>query len=180
MRAHRLCDRRPSHGKSEGGPPRFHLRGLRRRCCPGARPAGPHRAGRLGGQCMGRSHRHPHRSHHTVAAEHPYDHRHSRKGLQPAGEMDQGWPLVELYRFAGANDFIIKQLSDSILSAESVAAQPNQAAIIMESFRSADRSGMLHAMRSMMLRRNSIEHLLQRHCSCTGDGGPRRRDGLAS
>ncbi|MCB0930770.1 MAG: alpha/beta hydrolase [Mycobacterium sp.] len=82
------------------------------------------------------------------------------RGFNLREKWTKGWPLVELYRFAGANDFIIKQLSDSMLGAESVAAQPNQAAIIMESFRSADRSGMLHAMRSMMLRRNSIEHLL--------------------
>lgn len=72
----------------------------------------------------------------------------------------KGWPLVELYRFAGPTGFIMKQLSDSLLGAQAVATQRDQAAIIMESFRSADRDGMLHAMRSMMLRRSGVEDLL--------------------
>ena len=54
----------------------------------------------------------------------------------------------------------MKQLSDSLLGAKAVGAQPRQAATIMNSFRDADRKGMLHAMRSMMLHRTGIEDLL--------------------
>ncbi len=74
----------------------------------------------------------------------------------------KGRPLVEMYRFTGPTDFIVKQLSDSLLGPESVAAEQGRAATIMESFRSADRRGMLHAMRSMMLHRAGIEDLLPR------------------
>lgn len=70
------------------------------------------------------------------------------------------WPLLSLYRVAGPTDFIVKKLSDALLGPESIAAQPRQAATIIDSFRGADRSGMYHAMRSMMLRRTGIEHLL--------------------
>jgi pimeloyl-ACP methyl ester carboxylesterase len=75
-------------------------------------------------------------------------------------KLTKGWPLVELYRFAGPTKFIMKQLSDALLGADAVAAQPAQAATMMASFRDADRNGMLHAMRSMMLRRKGIEDLL--------------------
>jgi pimeloyl-ACP methyl ester carboxylesterase len=68
--------------------------------------------------------------------------------------------LVELYRLAGPNGFIMKQLSDSLLGAQAVAAQPDQAATVMAFFAEADRKGMLHAMRSMMLQRSGIEDLL--------------------
>ena len=74
----------------------------------------------------------------------------------------KGRPLVAMYRFAGPTHFIVNQLQDSLLGPESVAAQPDQAAIVMESFRSADRRGMLHAIRSMMLHRSCIEDLLPR------------------
>ena len=77
-------------------------------------------------------------------------------------KLTKGRPLVEMYRFTGPNGFIMKQLSDSLLGTESVAAQPDQAAIIMASFREADRKGMLHAMRSMMLHRTGIADLLPR------------------
>ena len=56
----------------------------------------------------------------------------------------------------------MKQLSDSLLGAESIAAQPDQAATVMASFAEADRNGMFHAMRSMMLHRSGIEDLLSR------------------
>lgn len=75
-------------------------------------------------------------------------------------KLTRGWPLVELYRFTGPNKFIMKQLSDSLLGPESVAAQPDQATTILASFRDADRRGMLHAMRSMMLHRTGIADLL--------------------
>lgn len=72
----------------------------------------------------------------------------------------KGWPLVELYRLVGPNAFIVKQLSDSILGSSAVATEPNQAGVILDSFRTADRTGMLHAMRSMMLHRSGISDLL--------------------
>lgn len=82
------------------------------------------------------------------------------QGFTLGEKLTKGWPLVELYRFAGPNGFILKQLSDSLLGAEAVAAEPDQAATVLASFRDADRKGMLHAMRSMMLHRKGIEDLL--------------------
>ena len=32
-------------------------------------------------------------------------------------KLTKGWPLVEMYRFTGANGFLMKQLSDSLLGA---------------------------------------------------------------
>jgi pimeloyl-ACP methyl ester carboxylesterase len=84
------------------------------------------------------------------------------QGFTLTEKWTKGWPLVLLYRLLGPAGFITKTLSDSLLDAEAVAAQPDQAATIMESFRSADRKAMLHATRSMMLHRNGIEDLLGR------------------
>ena len=84
------------------------------------------------------------------------------QGFTVGEKLTKGWPLVEMYRFTGPNGFIMKQLSDSLLGPESVAAQPDQAAMIVASFREADRRGMLHAMRSMMLHRTGIADLLLR------------------
>lgn len=77
-------------------------------------------------------------------------------------KLTKAWPLVEMYRFTGANGFITKQLSDSLLGPKAVAAEPDSAATIMASFCDADRPGMLHAMRSMMLHRAGLEDLLPR------------------
>jgi pimeloyl-ACP methyl ester carboxylesterase len=82
------------------------------------------------------------------------------QGFTLGEKLTKVWPLVEMYRFAGPSDFIMKRLSASLLGAGSVAAEPDQAATIMESFREADRKGMYHAMRSMMLHRNGIADLL--------------------
>ena len=71
-----------------------------------------------------------------------------------------GWPLVGLYRVMGPSGFLVGKLSDSLIGAEAVAAQPEQATTIVDSFRSADHSGMYHAMKSMMLHRAGIEYLL--------------------
>jgi pimeloyl-ACP methyl ester carboxylesterase len=72
------------------------------------------------------------------------------------------WPLTEMYRFMGPIGFLKKQLSDSLLGPEAVAAQPDQARTVIESFATADRDGMVHAMRSMMLRRSTVADLLPR------------------
>jgi pimeloyl-ACP methyl ester carboxylesterase len=74
--------------------------------------------------------------------------------------LTKGWPLVQMYRFMGPNGFILKQLSDSLLGPEAVAAEPDQTETVMASFAEADRKGMLHAMRSTMLHRKGMEDLL--------------------
>jgi pimeloyl-ACP methyl ester carboxylesterase len=75
-------------------------------------------------------------------------------------KLTKGWPLVELYRWAGPTRFILGQLSASLLGSEAVARDPELAATILSSFASADRRGMLCAMRSLMLHRTSAESLL--------------------
>jgi pimeloyl-ACP methyl ester carboxylesterase len=99
-----------------------------------------------------------------AAAEHP-----RLRTLTTIGTPVQGttlgvklkaWPLVTMYRFTGPTGFIMKQLFDSLLGTQSIAAQPDLAETIMASFRDADRKGMFHAMRSMMLKRTGIEALL--------------------
>ena len=90
------------------------------------------------------------------------NHRHPGPGVHAGGEAHQGLaagPDVPVHR---ANGFLMKQLSDSLLGAETVAAQPDQAATVIASFAEADRNGMLHAMRSMMLHRSGVDDLLPR------------------
>ena len=82
------------------------------------------------------------------------------EGFTLKEKLTKGWPLVELYRFVGPSKYLTRTLSDSLLGADAVAAQPDQAAVIMASFRAADRKGMFHAMRSMMLHRIGIANLL--------------------
>jgi len=82
------------------------------------------------------------------------------QGYTVMENLRKGWPLVAIYRLAGPNGFIMKKLFASLLGAESIAAQPDQAAEVMASFREADRQGMFHAIRSMMLHRASLDHLL--------------------
>jgi pimeloyl-ACP methyl ester carboxylesterase len=82
------------------------------------------------------------------------------QGFTLGENLTKGWPLVETYRFTGPNGIIMKQLFEQLLGAESIAAQPDQAETIKASFRDADRKGMFHAMRSMMLRRTGVEDLL--------------------
>ncbi len=90
------------------------------------------------------------------------------------------WPLTEMYRFLGPIGFLKKQLSDSLLGPEAVAAQPDQARTVIESFATADRDGMVHAMRSMMLRRSTVRgSAAAYHRSNARDVGPRRRHSLA-
>jgi pimeloyl-ACP methyl ester carboxylesterase len=60
----------------------------------------------------------------------------------------------------GPRRFVVKLLFDSLVGAQAVAAEPELAATVKESFSGADRVGMYHAMRSMMLQRTGIEHLL--------------------
>jgi pimeloyl-ACP methyl ester carboxylesterase len=82
------------------------------------------------------------------------------QGFTLREKFTMAWPLVGMYRFTGPNGFIMKQLFESLLGAESIAAQPDQAETIKASFRDVVRKGMSHAMRSMMLHRTGIEDLL--------------------
>lgn len=84
------------------------------------------------------------------------------RALSPWEKWAKGWPLVLLYQRFGPTGFVVKQLSDALLGPESVAAQPEPAATTLAAFGSADRTGMLHAMRSMMLHRTGIEPMLPR------------------
>jgi pimeloyl-ACP methyl ester carboxylesterase len=80
--------------------------------------------------------------------------------LSPRFRVTKAWPLVALYRLAGPTRFVCAALSDALLGPEAVAAHPDQAAITMDAFRQADRSGMFHAMRSVMLKRKSLDDRL--------------------
>lgn len=82
------------------------------------------------------------------------------QGFTLMEKLTKAWPLVHLYRLAGPNGFVVKQLMDSLVGKDSIAAQPDQAEAITSSFRDADRAGMYHAMQSMMLQRTGIESLL--------------------
>lgn len=74
----------------------------------------------------------------------------------------KAWPLVALYRVLGPTRFLSKTLSDALLGPEAVAAQPDHADAVLDAFRHADRSGMFHAMRSMMLKRPDLSDYLPR------------------
>lgn len=78
------------------------------------------------------------------------------QGLSARERWLMCWPLVAIYRLAGPNVLLLKALSDALIGAETVAAQPDRAAEVIAAFASADRSAMFHAMRSMMLRRPSM------------------------
>jgi pimeloyl-ACP methyl ester carboxylesterase len=102
---------------------------------------------------------------HLAAAEHPRLRTLTTIGTPvqafTLGEkLTKGWPLVHMYRLTGPNAFLVKLLSDSLLGSKAIAARPDQAARVMSAFAEADRSGMWHAMRSMMLRRSGVEDLL--------------------
>jgi pimeloyl-ACP methyl ester carboxylesterase len=77
-------------------------------------------------------------------------------GLSGRERWAMCWPLVQLYRVAGPTRILLRALSEPLVGAEALAAQPDRAAAIIGSFASADRDGMFHAMRSMMLRRPSM------------------------
>ncbi|MEO3757615.1 alpha/beta fold hydrolase [Mycobacterium sp. B14F4] len=82
------------------------------------------------------------------------------QGFTLGEKLTKAWPLVAFYRSVGPRRFVVKLLFDSLIGSDAIAAAPEQAATVMASFRDADRDGMYHAMRSMMLHRTGIEHLL--------------------
>ncbi|WP_068272439.1 alpha/beta fold hydrolase [Aldersonia kunmingensis] len=71
-------------------------------------------------------------------------------------------PLVQLYRVAGPNRFIMRTLTDALLGRDAARSNPEQAERIMDAFRLAHRPSMMHAMKGLMLDRTGIEHLLPR------------------
>ncbi|VBA56979.1 alpha/beta fold hydrolase [Mycobacterium attenuatum] len=74
----------------------------------------------------------------------------------------KAWPLVAQYRWSGPTRFLSAALSDALLGPEVLAAQPDKASAVIDAFRCADRTGMLHAMRSMMLKRPDLSGYLPR------------------
>ena len=82
------------------------------------------------------------------------------QGFTVGEKLTKAWPLVRMYRLIGPTGLVVKLLFDSLVGRNSVAAQPDQAEVVMASFRDADRNGIYHAMRSMMLHRTGIESLL--------------------
>jgi pimeloyl-ACP methyl ester carboxylesterase len=82
------------------------------------------------------------------------------QGFSWAEKWTMAAPLVTLYRLLGPTKFLTDTLCDKLIGPEGVAAQPDQAGVIRDSFRTADRAAMFHAMRSMMLHRTGIENLL--------------------
>jgi pimeloyl-ACP methyl ester carboxylesterase len=64
-----------------------------------------------------------------------------------------GWPLVAVYRLFGPIGLISDPLSKALTG-------PDDSAGVMDAFREADRTGMYHAMRSMMLNRPSLHEEL--------------------
>jgi pimeloyl-ACP methyl ester carboxylesterase len=77
-------------------------------------------------------------------------------GLTARERWTMVWPLVLLYRLTGPTGLLLTALSEPLVGAEALAAQPDQSAEIIASFASADRDGMYHAMRSMMLGRQGM------------------------
>ena len=75
------------------------------------------------------------------------------RGLSARERWLMCWPLVQLYRLAGPKPVLSKALSNALIGPESVAAQPERSVDVISAFTSADRGGMWHAMRSMMLAR---------------------------
>jgi pimeloyl-ACP methyl ester carboxylesterase len=84
------------------------------------------------------------------------------RGFTLREKLAKAWPLVDIYRLAGPSRLLVKLLFDSLVGKDCIAAQPDQSATVMASFREADRAGMYHAMRSMMLHRKGIDNLLGR------------------
>lgn len=73
--------------------------------------------------------------------------------ISPRFRVTKGWPLVALYRLFGPARLVCDPLSHALLG-------PDGSAEAMDAFRQADRTGMYHAARSMMLKRPDIRHRL--------------------
>jgi pimeloyl-ACP methyl ester carboxylesterase len=80
--------------------------------------------------------------------------------LTRSERLRQIYPLLAGYRIAGPIGLLRRPLFDALLGAEAIAAQPGLAARLVNSFRSADRTGMYRAILSVSLRRPDLTHLL--------------------
>ncbi|PJE22273.1 MAG: alpha/beta hydrolase [Mycobacterium sp.] len=74
-------------------------------------------------------------------------------GTDTRFRVTKGWPLVALYRLFGPIKLVCDPLSDALLG-------PDGSAEVMDAFREADRLGMCHAVRSMMLKRPGLHDRL--------------------
>jgi pimeloyl-ACP methyl ester carboxylesterase len=83
-------------------------------------------------------------------------------GLTARERWAMCWPLVMLYRVAGPSGLLLKALSAPLVGPEALAAQPDRSAEVIASFATADRVGMYHAMRSMMLNRPDMASIVAR------------------
>jgi pimeloyl-ACP methyl ester carboxylesterase len=71
-------------------------------------------------------------------------------------ERFQIYLLLAGYRVAGPIGLLTKPLFDALLGAEAIAARPDLAARLVDSFRSANRTGMYQAILSVSLRRRDL------------------------
>jgi pimeloyl-ACP methyl ester carboxylesterase len=74
-------------------------------------------------------------------------------GIDTRFRVTKGWPLVALYRLFGPARLVSDPLAKALLG-------PDGSADVMDAFRQADRTGMYHAVRSMMLKRPSLHDRL--------------------
>jgi pimeloyl-ACP methyl ester carboxylesterase len=80
--------------------------------------------------------------------------------LPTSERLTQIYPLLAGYRIAGPIGFLRKSLFEALFGADAIAAQPGLADRLVESFRSADRTGMSQAILSVSVRRPDLTHLL--------------------
>lgn len=74
-------------------------------------------------------------------------------GIDMRFRLTKGWPMVALYRLFGATRLVSDPLSLALLG-------PDGSAEVMDAFRQANRTGMYHAARSMMLQRPDLHDRL--------------------
>jgi pimeloyl-ACP methyl ester carboxylesterase len=81
------------------------------------------------------------------------------QAVSTSDRLTQIYPLLAIYRLAGPVGLITKALTDILLGAHAVAAQPDLARRVIAAFTTADRPAMLTAMRSAMVRRKTFTRL---------------------
>ncbi|MGH3563355.1 MAG: alpha/beta fold hydrolase, partial [Mycobacterium sp.] len=81
------------------------------------------------------------------------------QAISASERLRQIYPLVALYRVVGPIGFTTRALTDALLGAQAVTAQPELARRVIDAFRRADRRGMFTAMCSAMLRRKAFTRL---------------------
>lgn len=71
-------------------------------------------------------------------------------------------PMVWAYRYLGAVPALTNQVAVALLGKEFMRSRPDDTAVVTRAFRDAPQPGMYRAMKSIMLNRPSIDHLLPR------------------